>query len=108
MKFRADANGFISAVRFYKTGLNTGQHIAHLWTSTGTLLATATFNSETPTGWQQATLSNPVPVTAGTIYVASYHTNQGHVSADPLYFDDWPTTNSRGPRHPAAACALVA
>ena len=38
----------------------------HLWTADGTLLATATFTSETATGWQQVDLrQSPVAITAG-------------------------------------------
>ena len=64
---------------------NTGTHVADLWSSTGTLLATATFSNETASGWQQVNFSTPVAITAGTTYVASYHTN-GQYSADPNYF----------------------
>ena len=43
----------------------------------GTLLASATFAGETASGWQQVSFPSPVPVAAGTTYVASYHTNAG-------------------------------
>ena len=36
------------------------------------LLATATFTSETATGWQQVTFANPVAIAADTVYVAAY------------------------------------
>ncbi len=49
------------------------------------LLGTATFTNETASGWQQVLFSNPIAITAGTTYVASYHTN-GNYSADPNYF----------------------
>src|ERR1700687_3222828 len=51
VKFRADSNGYITGIRFYKASANTGTHVGNLWTSTGTLLATATFTSETASGW---------------------------------------------------------
>ncbi|MGH9161665.1 MAG: DUF4082 domain-containing protein, partial [Vicinamibacteraceae bacterium] len=86
VKFRADANGVVSAIRFYKANTNTGTHIANLWTSAGAKLATATFQNETPSGWQQASLAQPVAITAGTVYVASYHTTTGHYSVDEGYF----------------------
>ncbi|MCA1466256.1 DUF4082 domain-containing protein, partial [Bradyrhizobium sp. NBAIM18] len=75
VKFTASVNGTITGLRFYKGSLNTGPHIADLWSSTGTLLATATFTNETASGWQQVNFSTPVAITAGTTYVASYHTN---------------------------------
>ncbi len=39
----------------------------------GTLLATGTFSNTSATGWQTVTFSSPVAITAGTTYVASYH-----------------------------------
>ena len=85
VKFQASANGDITGIRFYKGPQNTGPHVADLWSATGTLLATATFSNETASGWQQVNFSNPVAITAGTTYVASYHTN-GDYSVDPNLF----------------------
>ena len=85
VKFSASANGLITGIRFYKGSSNTGPHTADLWSSTGTLLATATFSNETASGWQEVNFSTPVAITAGTIYVASYHTN-GDYSASQNYF----------------------
>lgn len=85
VKFQPSTNGTITAIRFYKGPQNTGTHVADLWSSTGTLLATATFTNETASGWQQVNLSNPVVVTAGTTYVVSYHTS-GDYSATSNYF----------------------
>ena len=80
VKFRSDVNGTITGIRFYKATTNTGTHIANLWSSTGTKLASATFSSETASGWQQVNFSTPVSITAGTTYVASYFTSTGHYS----------------------------
>lgn len=85
VKFTASASGTITGLRFYKGSSNTGTHVAHLWTSTGTLLASAAFTGETASGWQQVNFSTPVTLTAGTTYVASYHTN-GNYSASQNYF----------------------
>ncbi len=85
MKFSSSQAGTISAIRFYKGSSNTGTHTAHLWTSTGTLLASATFPGETSSGWQQANFTSPVPISADVGYVASYHT-PGNYSADSNYF----------------------
>jgi hypothetical protein len=92
-KFQANTNGEITGLRFYKGPENTGPHVADLWSSTGTLLATAAFTNETASGWQQVNFSNPVAITAGTTYVASYHTN-GDYSADPNLFA---TAQTNGP-----------
>jgi hypothetical protein len=78
LKFQAGTGGFITAVRFYKEPDNTGTHTGSLWAADGTLLATGTFSAETASGWQELDFSAPVAVTAGTTYVASYHTNAGH------------------------------
>jgi hypothetical protein len=86
VKFRAEVNGGIIGIRFYKASANTGTHVGNLWTSTGTLLASATFTSETASGWQQVIFATPVSITANTVYVASYHTDVGHYSGDQNYF----------------------
>ena len=59
---------------FYKSPSNTGIHIGNLWSVTGTNLAQATFINETASGWQEVLFGNPVQITAGTTYIASYHT----------------------------------
>src|SRR6185295_15565650 len=52
VKFKSDISGYITALKFYKSAENTGTHIGNLWTSTGTLLASATFTDESTAGWQ--------------------------------------------------------
>jgi len=84
--FRADSNGYITGIRFYKSTGNTGTHVGNLWSSGGTLLASATFTGESASGWQQGNFSNPVAITANTFYVASYHTTIGHYSVTGNYF----------------------
>lgn len=86
VKFRADATGYIAGVRFYKAATNVGTHVAHLWSDTGALLATATFTNETASGWQQVNFSQPVMVSANTTYIVSYFAPSGHYSADTSYF----------------------
>jgi hypothetical protein len=86
VKFRSDIHGFITSIRFYKAAANTGTHIGDLWTINGTLLATATFTGETASGWQQVNFASPVSINSNTVYVASYHCNNGHYSADDNYF----------------------
>ena len=88
MKFRSEVNGYVSGVRFYKSALNTGTHVAHLWTSSGMLLASATFTNETPTGWQEVTFASPVGITANTTYVVSYSDPRGHFATNRPYFTD--------------------
>ena len=87
VKFTPAVDGYISAVKFYKSAANTGTHTATLWSSTGTSLGTATFTGESATGWQTATFSQPVAVSAETTYVASYYAPNGHYSLDQHAYD---------------------
>jgi hypothetical protein len=82
VKFRAAADGFVTGVRFYKGSANTGTHVGNLWSADGRLLARATFDSETASGWQQVSFAAPVAVRAGTTYVASYFAPYGRYAAD--------------------------
>ena len=93
VRFRASADGYITGIRFYKSWANTGTHVGRLWASTGALLGTVTFRGETASGWQQANFTTPVPITAGTTYIASYHTTVGGYSVDEGYFAAGGVTN---------------
>src|SRR5262245_12365834 len=86
VRFRAATNGAISAIRFYKSADNGGAHVGNLWTNTGQLLATVSFEGETASGWQQAQLPTPIAIEASTLYVVSYHTQVGRYSFDSAYF----------------------
>ena len=86
VKFRSDAAGYISGLRFYKGLNNGGTHVGSLWAADGTLLARATFTGETASGWQQVSFASPVAIAADTVYVASYFAPQGLYSADSNYF----------------------
>jgi hypothetical protein len=86
VKFQSDVDGYITGLRFYKGSSNTGTHVGNLWANTGKLLGSVTFVNETSSGWQQVNFSTPIPITANTIYVASYHTNLGGYAADRSFF----------------------
>jgi methionine-rich copper-binding protein CopC len=92
VKFRSSLDGYITGIRFYKGTGNTGTHLGHLWSSTGTLLATVTFTGETDTGWQQANFSTPVAIVAGQTYIASYYAPVGRYSVNTKYFASTGTT----------------
>jgi methionine-rich copper-binding protein CopC len=100
VKFRADVAGKVTGVRFYKGTGNTGTHIGHLWSSTGTPLGTVTFSGETSSGWQQALFTTPVAITAGTTYVVSYYAPAGHYADDTGFFSTQGVDN--GPLHALA------
>src|SRR5262245_55775212 len=80
LKFSPQVDGFVTAIRFYKSAANTETHVGNLWSAAGTLLGSTTFANETTSGWQVAQLPTPVAVVAGTTYVVSYHTSVGHYS----------------------------
>ena len=86
VKFTANTSGYITGVEFYKATTNTGMHTGSLWSSSGQLLATGTFTNETSSGWQTLVFNTPVAITAGTTYVASYHTTVGHYAYTRSYF----------------------
>lgn len=64
--FKASVSGTVTGVSFYKAATNTGTHVGELWTTAGTLLASATFSGESASGWQSVSFSSPVTITAGT------------------------------------------
>jgi hypothetical protein len=86
VKFTADRDGWVSGIRFYKDLANTGTHTGSLWTSTGTLLARATFTGETASGWQQVNFAAPVAISADTTYVVSYYAPKGGYSISRPFF----------------------
>jgi len=80
VKFRSDSTGTITGIRFYKGAGNNGTHIGLLYSSSGSLLAQATFSGETASGWQQVNFTSPVAISANTTYVAAYFTASGYAS----------------------------
>src|SRR5262249_36200770 len=86
VRFQPLVDGYITGVRFFKELETTGTHIGNLWSSTGQLLASATFTSETASGWQQVTFAQPIAVKANTTYVVSYFAPNGRYAANTDYF----------------------
>src|SRR5262249_32862420 len=71
VKFRANQDGYITGIRFYKGEANTGTHIGHLWDANGNVLGSAVFTNETQGAWQEVSFAAPIPISANTTYVAS-------------------------------------
>ncbi|NUT51358.1 MAG: DUF4082 domain-containing protein, partial [Saccharothrix sp.] len=86
VKWRANGDGYVRGVRFYKGPGNTGKHTGTLWDSAGNPMATGTFTNETASGWQTLAFAAPVKVNAGVTYVVSYFAPNGHYSYDLEYF----------------------
>lgn len=95
VKLRADVDGRIVALRFYRAELSQGRHIGRLWSAGGALLGEAEYGGAgSVSGWQEAALPEPVAVRAGATYLASVYIESGYYVADIGYFADqgvdWP------------------
>ena len=82
VKFTSSVAGTVRGLRFYKGAENTGVHSGTLWTADGQERATGTFVYESGSGWQTLLFDQPVTITAGATYVASYNTTRGHYAVD--------------------------
>ena len=82
LQFSSSQNGWIKAVRYFKTDAAAGSVNGTLWSSAGQVLARAGFDSQSGSGWKTAIFTTPVAVTAGRTYVASYTAPKGRYAAD--------------------------
>ena len=82
VEFTAAENGWITGIRFYKGAGNTGTHVGSLWDRVGRPARPGDLYRRVDSGWQQANFSSPIPVTAGTTYVASYLAPNGGYAVD--------------------------
>lgn len=83
-KFKASADGEVTAVRFWKAPGEpaTAIHIGTIWSAAGEKLAVAAFSDETNSGWQTAALPCPLRVKAGIGYVVSVNTSGYYVATN--------------------------
>jgi len=86
VRFVPQVDGRVTGVRFYKSDANTGIHVGTLWSDSGTRLASVTFSGESASGWQSASFSTSVKVSAGTTYVVSYLAPKGRYSVSAGFF----------------------
>ena len=93
VQFQTSESGFIIGIRFYKGASSSGTNVGNLWSSDGTLLATATFTDEAASGWQEVDFSQPVAIQAGTTFVASYFAPNGNYADDQNFFASGSTVN---------------
>ena len=82
MEFRTAKAGQIQAIRYYKAPSETGTHVGKIWSTSGQLLASATFTNETASGWQQQTLATPLTIQGNTTYIVSVNTNSYYVATN--------------------------
>jgi hypothetical protein len=85
LRFMSSRNGYVTGVLFSRYADNTGPHVAHLWDSMGNLLAEQTLDS-TGDAYPYVRFDQPVPITAGSVYTASYYTPSGHYASSEYYF----------------------
>ncbi len=69
--------GRIIALKFLKLPGDPGPHVGHVWSSTGTLLATVPFLTETVSGWQTQALMPGLRITPGPYVVVSVNSVPG-------------------------------
>jgi Domain of unknown function (DUF4082)/Fibronectin type III domain len=94
VKIETSVAGQVTALRFYQESAMGGYaHVGHLWSSSGTLLATAQFTTTRGAGWEQVSLSNPVTIAANTVYIVSYSTGGGYLFYNSTFFDGAGVTN---------------
>ena len=83
VRINADLPGEISALHIYRGQTDTTPFVGHLWTASGTLLATVTFPAGVGPGWRTAQLTQPVFIAPNTNYIASYYDTQGTFACTP-------------------------
>ena len=87
VKFKAGFDGFISAIRFYKSVGDTAHNKVILWSAAGDSLGSATLTGNPlDTGWREVSFINPIEISANTVYVASYFSPTGFYSATSFGF----------------------
>lgn len=74
MRFMSSSAGKITAIRFYKSAKESGQHIGKIYSSRGALLASVVFANESASGWQQQALAAPLAISANVEYTVSVNT----------------------------------
>jgi Domain of unknown function (DUF4082)/Secretion system C-terminal sorting domain/Cohesin domain len=78
VRFSSSVDGYIKGIRFFSPNVIDGVYTGSLYAdnagAASSPLATAVFSGVTPDGWQQVLFSTPVEITAGTVYIAAYHT----------------------------------
>lgn len=80
-RFVPSTSGAVVGVRYWKQTADRAAHEGTLWSEDGTLLASVSFEDETASGWQTASLDRPVAVAAGATYVVAYTSPDGRYVA---------------------------
>lgn len=78
MQFSSAVAGEIHAIRYYKSNLESGTHIGHIFSSSGQELARVTFDNETASGWQEQPLDTPLSIGPNVTYVVSVNSTNSY------------------------------
>ncbi len=85
VKFKSTVNGYITAIRFFKPSTS-GTYTVNLWDNATQQKLSFAAAQAAGTGWQTVLLPNPVAITAGSTYVASYYSSSGDYANTDNYF----------------------
>ena len=77
VEFSPKSAGAVTGLQYYQGRAAKEVTTATLWSSTGRILAQASFAASRSEGWRTVPLSRPVALTAGETYVVSYHAPHG-------------------------------
>ena len=88
LRFVADVDAELDALRFYTSSENDGVRSVSLWSADGALLATRDVSGITSAGWQEVAFDMPISLEKGQTYIASYFTTSGHYSVSENYFNE--------------------
>lgn len=86
LQFFSDIAGYITGAKYYRGAHDTQAHMAQLWASKGHVLASENIPAYGHIGWQKVNFPTPVAITAGTIYVISYHVGDKYYVVNENYF----------------------
>lgn len=73
MLFHPTQDGYVYALKIWKSSAATGSPVMSLWDSSGVLLAQASTTFVPGSGWYWVYLSTPVQLKGGTNYTVSWH-----------------------------------
>jgi hypothetical protein len=75
VKVKVDQPMRLTAIRFFKSSLETGSHTGRLWSVGTGEISNVPFATETASGWQEQTLSSQPLLQPGIVYVVSVNAN---------------------------------
>jgi hypothetical protein len=93
VKVRPDVEGWVTGIRRYVGRVTDNIEVGSLWTAEGELLARSSRSLSQSIGWIDITFAAPIPVTAGTTYVASYFAESGQYPYAEGFFASGPFSN---------------